>query len=239
MSYGLGTENKGLPGFVVLNGGQIPSGGLDNFASGLLPAVHQGSLLNAIGKPLVNVPSNETIPNIQPVKRKLVKNLNQTGLDRFGNIDVIESAIKNHELAARMQTAIPDLMEINRETPDALCLYGIDSPNKHTATYARQCVIARRMVERGVRFVELTIPLTNGYQRWDAHSNLRENYNRNALAVNQPVAALVMDLKRRGLLDETLIVWGNEFGRTPFAQGANGRDHNEYGFTMWLSRWWH
>jgi len=235
VTYGLGTMNQNLPGFVVLNGGQIPSGGLDNFSNGFLPAVFQGSLLNAIGSPLANVRPNEKQSGLQSIKRRLVQSLNRESLRISGEIDSLESAIRNYELAARMQTAIPALMDIRQETKETSRLYGLDSPNKHTATFARQCMIARRMVERGVRFIELTIPMTAGYQRWDAHGNLRGNHSRNAAAVDQPTAGLIMDLKRRGLLDETLVIWGSEFGRTPFAQGANGRDHNEHGFSMWMA----
>ena len=238
VTYGLGSINQNLPGFVVLNGGQIPGGGLDNFGNGFLPASFQGSLLNAIGSPLANVQPNERKKGLQPIKRRLVSGLNGESMRNYqgaGKVDSLESAIRNYELAARMQTAIPELMDISKEPKETQQLYGVDSKNKHTATYARECLIARRLVERGVRFIELTIPMTNGYQRWDAHNDLRGNHELNARAVDQPIAGLIMDLKRRGLLDQTLVIWGSEFGRTPFAQGANGRDHNEFGFTMWLA----
>ncbi len=235
VTYGLGSENDNLPGFVVLNGGQIPSGGLDNFSSGFLPAVHQGSLLNAIGTPLANIRPQQQSPAQQLAQRNLVRQLNQQSLFSRGPSDALESAIRNYELAAHMQVAVPELMDIEGESQETQRLYGVDSANPHTATYARQCLIARRLVERGVRFIELTIPMTDGYQRWDAHGDLRGNHSRNALAVDQPIAGLILDLKRRSLLDETLVIWGSEFGRTPFAQGADGRDHNEFGFTMWLA----
>ena len=235
VTYGLGSENNDLPGFLVLNGGQIPSGGLDNFSSGFLPAVYQGSLLNANGTPLANINPNERDLQLQQIKRGLVRKLNATSIQNAGSVDALESAIENYELAARMQVAIPELMDISGETEETQNLYGVNSTNGHTKTFARQCLIARRMVERGVRFVELLIPMTNGYSRWDAHGDLTGNHNRNATAVDQPSAALILDLKRRGLLDETLVVFGSEFGRTPFAQGRNGRDHNEYGFSMWLA----
>tara|TARA_B100000519_G_C14153594_1_gene395749 strand:- start:10 stop:936 length:927 start_codon:yes stop_codon:yes gene_type:complete len=235
VTYGLGSENNDLPGFLVLNGGQIPSGGLDNFSSGFLPAVYQGSLLNANGTPLANINPNERDLQLQQIKRGLVRKLNATSIQNAGSVDALESAIENYELAARMQVAIPELMDISGETEETQNLYGVNSTNGHTKTFARQCLIARRMVERGVRFVELLIPMTNGYSRWDAHGDLTGNHNRNATAVDQPSAALILDLKRRGLLDETLVVFGSEFGRTPFAQGRDGRDHNEYGFSMWLA----
>jgi hypothetical protein len=141
----------------------------------------------------------------------------------------------NHELAARMQVAIPDLMELKGESEATRKLYGLDAPFEHTRTYARQCILARRMVERGVRFVELTIPMVDGYSRWDAHGGLIKNHGDNARAIDQPIAGLIQDLKQRGLLEDTLIVWAGEFGRTPFAQGNDGRDHNEFGFSVWLA----
>ena len=234
VTYGLGSRNENLPGYIVLNGGQIPSGGLDNFSNGFLPAIYQGSLLNAIGPPLANVLPNEKVADLQPAKRQLVRLLNEESLRLSGGDDALESAIANYELAARMQTAIPDLMDLSQESQATQSFYGVDSANVHTQTYARQCIIARRLVEQGVRFVECTIPST-GQDRWDAHGNLKQNHGQNALAVDQPIAALLQDLKQRGLFDETLVVWSGEFGRTPFAQGSDGRDHNEHGFSLWLA----
>ncbi len=231
-SYGLGSENENFPGYVVLNGGQIPSGGLDNFSNGFLPATHRGNLLNAIGTPLANVKPNEKIAQAQEIKRRLAQQLNR---GTAGGVEALESAIANHELAARMQLAIPEVMSLDGETEATKKLYGFDAEYKHTQTYARECLIARRLIERGVRFVELTIPMVNGYQRWDAHNDLVTNHTTNARAVDQPIAGLIRDLKSRGLLDETLVVWTGEFGRTPFAQGGKGRDHNEYGFSLWMA----
>jgi len=231
-TYGLGSENENLPGYVVLNGGQIPSGGLDNFSNGFLPATYRGNLLNVIGTPLANVKPNEKSDRAQEIKRRLVQQLNRS---TAGGIDALESAIANHELAARMQLAIPEVMSLDGETEATKKLYGFDAKYKHTKTYARECLIARRLIERGVRFVELTIPMVNGYQRWDAHNDLVTNHSTNARAVDQPIAGLIRDLKSRGLLDETLVVWSGEFGRTPFAQGGKGRDHNEYGFSLWMA----
>jgi len=231
-SYGLGSENENLPGYVVLNGGQIPSGGLDNFSNGFLPATYRGNLLNVIGTPLANVKPNEKSHRVQEIKRRLAQKLNRGAA---GGIDALESAIANHELAARMQLAIPEVMSLDGETEATKKLYGFDAKDKHTQTYARECLLARRLVERGVRFVELTIPMVNGYQRWDAHNDLVTNHSTNARAVDQPIAGLIRDLKSRGLLDETLVVWSGEFGRTPFAQGGKGRDHNEHGFSLWMA----
>ena len=235
VTYGLGSVNADLPGYVVLNGGQIPSGGLDNFGSGFLPATYQGSLLHARGTPLSNVVPSEKTAQLQEAKRRLVGRLNQDSLQDSGGADALESAIANYELTARMQVAIPDLMDLSGESEATKKLYGLDAAYEHTRTYARECILARRMVERGVRFIELTIPMVDGYSRWDAHGGLIKNHGDNARAVDQPIAGLLIDLKQRGLLDDTLIVWAGEFGRTPFAQGGDGRDHNEYGFSVWLA----
>jgi hypothetical protein len=235
VTYGLGSLNDNLPGYVVLNGGQIPSGGLDNFGSGFLPATFQGSLLHAKGTPLANVVPREASARLQESKRRLVQRLNAQQLADAGPTDALESAIANYELAARMQVAIPDLMDLTGESEATKRLYGFDAPYEHTRTYARECLLARRMVERGVRFIELTIPMVDGYSRWDAHGGLVKNHGDNARAIDQPIAGLIQDLKQRGLLDETLIVWAGEFGRTPFAQGGDGRDHNEYAFTAWMA----
>ena len=230
-TYGLGSENENLPGYVVLNGGQIPAGGLDNFSNGFLPATHRGNLLNVIGTPLANVKPNEKSSRVQEIKRRLAQKLNR---DTAGGVDALESAIANHELAARMQLAIPEVMSLDGETEATKKLYGFDAKDKHTQTYARECLLARRLIERDVRFVELTIPVARP-ERWDAHSNLVTNHSANARAMDQPIAGLIRDLKSRGLLDETLVVWSGEFGRTPFAQGGKGRDHNEYGFSLWMA----
>lgn len=235
VTYGLGSLNSDLPGYVVLNGGQIPSGGLDNFGSGFLPATFQASLLQAKGVPLANVLPHESSPRLQAAKRGFVQKLNQHSLEASGDLDALEAAIANYELAARMQLTIPELMDLSGETEATRKLYGLDAAYEHTRTYARECILARRLVERGVRFIELTIPMVDGYSRWDAHSGLRKNHGEHARAVDQPIAGLIADLKQRGLLEETLLVWAGEFGRTPFAQGSDGRDHNEFGFSIWMA----
>ena len=235
VTYGLGSENENLPGYVVLNGGQIPSGGIDNFSSGFLPATFQGSLFSAKGAPLENVLPSEKVAGLQEAKRRLVTKLNQESLAVTGGADALESAIANYELAARMQVTVPELMDLSGESEATRKRYGLDSDYEHTRTYARECILARRLVERGVRFVELTIPSVSGVDRWDAHSNLLKNHGDNARAVDQPIAALLGDLKERGLLEHTLVLWAGEFGRTPFAQGSDGRDHNEFAFSLWMA----
>ncbi|MCA9298623.1 MAG: DUF1501 domain-containing protein [Phycisphaerales bacterium] len=233
-SYGLGSESQNLPGFVVLNGGLIPPGGLDCFGSGFLPATHQGSIFRAGDLPLANVAPLEASTEIQQRKLALMRRLDARRVETSGATDPVESAIANYELAYRMQTAVPDVCDISGESKATHDLYGIDSPNPQVQSYARQCLVARRLVERGVRFIELTCPGTDG-DRWDQHANLRDHHQKNAFAIDQPIAGLLKDLKQRGMLETTLVVWAGEFGRTPFAQGTNGRDHNPFGYSIWLA----
>jgi hypothetical protein len=234
LGYGLGSECRDLPAFVVIHGGLIPPGGLDNFNSGFLPATYQGSILTTDHPPLANVVPQEPTTRLQENKRTLVRLLDAQAAERLGQPDAIESAIANYELAFRMQTAVPHLVDFRDETEATLRLYGLDAPFRGTASFARQCLLARRLVERGVRFIELTCPHV-GHDRWDQHQNLEKGHADNALAVDQPIAGLLTDLAQRGLLDQTLVVWAGEFGRTPFAQGSNGRDHNPYAFSLWLA----
>lgn len=233
--YGLGSENRNLPGFIVLNGGLIPSGGIDCFTNGFLPATYQGSLFQASDPPVANIRSHQIPPRLQSVERDLVRDLDLLSLQQIGEADALESAISNYELAARMQVEVPGLMDISRESPSVRRQYGLEAAYEPTRQFGRQCLIARRLVERGVRFVELTCPSIPGISRWDAHFELRKNHDLNALATDQPIAALLADLKRCGLLEETLVLWAGEFGRTPFAQKDDGRDHNEFGFTLWMA----
>ena len=232
--YGLGSENRNLPGFVVLNGGLIPPGGLENFGSGFLPATYQGSIFRPGPNPVANIHPADSKPRLQDNKFALMRRLDQHVLDRFGHVDQVESAIANYELAYRMQSAVPELTRVESESDATRKLYGINSSYKPTRTFAMECLVARRLVERGVRFVELTCPSSGG-DRWDQHGGLRKGHENNARAVDQPIAALLKDLKSRGLLDETLVVWAGEFGRTPFAQGKDGRDHNPFGFSIWMA----
>jgi hypothetical protein len=234
VTYGLGSESKDLPGFIVLNGGLIPPGGLDNFNSGFLPAAFQGSVFRAGDPSVANVVPLEKQSALQTGKLELLKKLDAGARERFHGADEIESAIKNYETAFRMQAAVPELMDLKGESDAVKKLYGLDADFPQTRVFGRQCLIARRLVERGVRFVELTCPQSKG-DRWDQHSDLKSGHEANARAVDQPIAGLLTDLKKRGLLKDTLVVWAGEFGRTPFAQGANGRDHNQFGFTVWLA----
>jgi len=232
--YGLGNECDNLPGFIVLNGGLIPPGGLDNFNSGFLPATYQGSVFKAGDQLVANIGRQEQTPEAQRAKLDLVQSLDQSLIQQVGGADALESAVANYETAYLMQSAVPELNDISGETEETKSLYGLDHGNPNTRTFGRNCLLARRLVERGVRFIELTCPGGAG-DRWDQHGNLVDGHTKNSLNVDKPIAGLLKDLKRRGMLDETLVVWGGEFGRTPFAQGGNGRDHNPHGFTMWMA----
>lgn len=234
VNYGLGSECENLPGFVVINGGLIPPGGLDCFGSGFLPASYQGSVFKPSGTGIANVNRTEADAMRQTNKLDVVRELDLVAKQRFGKQDSLESAIRNYELAYAMQMAVPDVMSLQDEPQYIKEMYGMESPNEPTRTYGAQCLIARRMVERGVRFIELTCPGV-GHDRWDQHANLKKGHEDNARAVDQPIAGLLKDLRQRDMLKDTLVVWSGEFGRTPFAQGSDGRDHNQYGFSVWMA----
>lgn len=241
-SYGLGSENENLPGYVVLQSGgaSVPLGGLSLFSSGFLPAQHQGSILKA--------DQVEAIRNIRPLglqqdqrsRIEFAKSFDQGFLNASGGDAQVEAAIQNYETAFRMQTSVPDLCDISGESKQTRQQYGLDSNDNEKAAYARQCLLARRLVERGVRFIELSCLTRNigaggAGNPWDQHGDLEKGHREMGAQVDQPIAALIKDLRVRGLLDETLIVWASEFGRTPFSQGSNGRDHNPQGFSVWLA----
>jgi len=234
INYGLGSENQDLPGYVVLDGGLIPPGGLDNFNSGFLPATYQGSIFRSGDTALPNIEPLESTSDLQRRKLNLMSRTDQHLLGRIGHADQVESAISNYELAYRMQASVPELTDLSGETQATKQLYGMDSDDPNTRIYATECLLARRLVERGVRFIELTCPNVDA-DRWDQHSNLKDGHERNAHAVDQPIGGLIRDLKARGLLEDTLVVWAGEFGRTPFAQGTDGRDHNPSAFSIWLA----
>ena len=185
-------------------------------------------------KRIAKIGRTEATPELQQNKLDLIRKLDAGVVGRIGRLDQVESAITNHELAFRMQAAVPELMDIQGETEQTKKSYGLDDPFRNTATFGRNCLIARRLVERGVRFIELTCTGGNG-DRWDQHGGLKGGHEKNAKSVDKPIAALLGDLESRGLLDSTLVVWMGEFGRTPFAQGGNGRDHNPFGFSLWMA----
>jgi hypothetical protein len=234
VTYGLGSECRDLPGFVVLNGGLIPPGGLDNFNSGFLPATFQGSVFKPGALPVADLARTESSDALQRSKLALLNKLDRRLVDDWGPDNQIEAAIANYELAFRMQSAVPALMDTSGESQATHKLYGMEADYPQTRAFGTLCLLARRLVERGVRFIELTCPNV-GHDRWDQHRQLKEGHEKNCLTVDQPIAALLKDLKARGLLDQTLVIWGGEFGRTPVAQGTDGRDHNPFGFSIWLA----
>ena len=242
VNYGLGNLNQNLPGFVVLHsGGSVPPhGGVGLYGSGYLPANNQGSILQVDkDEPIINVTPRESIFS-QRKRLDFHKSFDQQFLQQVGNNQQVEAAIQNHEVAYKMQAAVPELCEIEGETDATKKLYGLDSSDVQKASYAKQCLLARRLVERGVRFVELSC-LTEkrgaggAANPWDQHGGLEKGHSAMAHQVDQPIAGLLQDLKVRGLLDETLVIWAGEFGRTPFSQGSDGRDHNPYGFSIWMA----
>lgn len=232
VTYGLGSECLDLPGFVVLDSGLIPPGGRDCFSSGFLPASYQATMFQHGKVQVADLRSMSHDAAAEREKLALVRGLDRHAAQRFADDERFESAIANFELALRMQAAVPDLLDFQDETATTLAAYGVDRPE--TQIYGARCLLARRLVERGVRFVEVLCPKVPG-DRWDQHSNLVAGHTANAQATDRPAAALLRDLKARGLLDETLVLWGGEFGRTPMAQGSDGRDHNPFGFTMWMA----
>jgi hypothetical protein len=242
VNYGLGTQNQNLPGFVVLHsGGSVaPHGGVGLYGSGYLPANNQGSILQVDNaEPIQNINPRESILS-QRKRLDFHKNFDQQFLSKVGDNPQVEAAIQNHEVAFRMQAAVPELCDLKEETKATKKLYGLDSTDLQKAAYARQCLLARRLVERGVRFVELScltekIGAGGAANPWDQHGALEKGHGAMAHQVDQPIAGLLEDLKSRGLLDETLVIWAGEFGRTPFSQGSNGRDHNPYGFSIWMA----
>ncbi len=227
--YGLGSESQELPGFVVFSSGSKgPSGGSSNWGSGFLPTVYNGVLFRSQGDPILYLSNPKGVDDsIQRDTLAAVKKLNQKHLDVMGDPE-IATRINSFEMAYRMQTSAPELMDISKEPKQVLDLYGVE-PGK--PSFALNCLLARRLIERGVRFVELF------HEAWDQHGNLVNDLKKNCKATDQASAALVRDLKQRGLLDSTLVIWGGEFGRTPMVQGGgdDGRDHHPNCFTMWLA----
>lgn len=227
--YGLGSETRDLPAFVVLNSGKKgPSGGNSNWGSGFLPTIYQGVPFRTGGDPVLYLSNPRGIDNqAQRDTLDAVKELNQTRQSLVGDPE-IATRVNSFEMAYRMQTSVPELMDISREPKHVLEMYGAE-PGK--PSYANNCLLARRLLERGVRFVQLF------HESWDQHGNLRNDLKKNCQDTDKASAALVKDLKQKGLLDDTLVLWGGEFGRTPMVQGGgdDGRDHHPNAFTMWMA----
>ena len=237
VNYGLGTENENLPGFVVmLDGKGGPISGAKNWSSGYMPASYQGVVMRSAGTPILDLKVPEGMSDSTQRKmldRLLAKN-QQHQASRIDNSD-LAARIASYELAYKMQQHAPDAVDLSKETESTKKLYGLDRPK--TSDFARKCILARRLVERGVRFIQIYSGGAHNDDNWDAHGDLEKNHNHHAGSTDQPIAGLLKDLKQRNLLDETLVVWGGEFGRQPTAEYAKGtgRDHNSYGFTMWLA----
>ncbi len=229
ITYGLGTLNRDLPAYVaIMNPTGLPVDGVRNFSSGFLPPMYQGFPMRAEGTPVLNL-QPRTSQEAADGRLQFLRQLNREHLaQRPGQLE-LEARIQSFELAARMQLAASDALDLSKEPAHIHTLYGTDKPT--SATYARQLLLARRLVERGVRFVQVL----HAGQPWDTHSNNDANLRTLCARQDQPDAALLADLKQRGLLDETLVIWGGEFGRTPMAEGANGRDHHKYAFSLWMA----
>jgi len=232
ITYGLGSENQDLPGFITICP-TLGHGGVNAWSSSFLPAVYQGTPIGYSSVPaekaqLPFIASASTPPAVQRLELEALRELNLDRLQQTGPDSALEARINSFELAFRMQAAAPAVQSIEGETAETRRLYGLDQ--EPTANFGRQCLMARRFAEAGVRFVQVT----HSY-KWDQHSDLKRQHAANALQVDQPIAGLLQDLKRRGLLEETLVLWGGEFGRTPTAQGGDGRDHNPQGYTMFLA----
>ena len=230
LTYGLGTENQNLPGFVVVSPAAVFQGA-QLWASSFLPSAYQGTLVRDLKHPIANLGDSTANLDIQRGKLDALRKLNEIH-KRDRVIDSqLDARIASFELAFRMQREAPEAFDLSQESQEIQKQYGVDTPA--TDLFGRQCLLARRLVERGVRFVQLfDAPMNNA---WDHHGGLRENLPNRCLAVDQPIAALLTDLKARGLLKDTLVLWGGEFGRTPTAEGTNGREHHPFGFTMWMA----
>ncbi len=229
--YGLGSENSDLPGFVVLaDYAEEPPGGNRNWGTGFMPATYQGTKFREGDSPILYLTHPSAGAQDQRAKLDFIQQLNRRHRQTRAEDDQLEARIAAYELAYRMQAAAPEVVDLRRETQATLDLYGVNQ--KETERMGRNCLLARRLVERGVRFVQL---YSGSGSKWDAHSNVEGNHARYCRESDRPIAGLLGDLKQRGLLESTLVIWGGEFGRTPMSESGNGRDHNPYGFTMWLA----
>jgi hypothetical protein len=230
--YGLGSVSDNLPGYVVLlDYAEDPPGGARNWSTGFMPATYQGTRFREGGTPVLHLqPPAFQSGQAQRSKLDFLQELNRRHLGERGEDHDLEARIASYELAYRMQSAAPEAVDLARETKETQRLYGLE--DKATQRMGRNCLLARRLVERGVRFVQL---YCGSGSKWDAHSNVEGNHARYCRESDKPIAGLLKDLKRRGMLDSTLVVWGGEFGRTPMSESGNGRDHNPFGFTMWMA----
>lgn len=232
VTYGLGTENEKLPAFIVMqdNNGLVTNGPR-NWGTGFMPAIYQGTKINPTATPIENLSlPKSTTRDQRRAKLDLLKALNQQHAERHPQQSELEARIASYELTARMQIAAPEAVDLSDETKSTKSMYGMDE--EITAKFGRMCLLSRRLVERGVRFVQL---YHGAGSKWDAHSGIEANHTKMCGQSDKPVAGLLRDLKQRGLLESTLVVWGGEFGRTPMSEKGDGRDHNSTGFTMWMA----
>ncbi len=233
--YGLGSENQNLPAYVVLDDPKsLPVNGIQNWQSGWLPPIYQGTRFRSEGAPLLNLKPSEDAPSpLVEARRQLIRRMDEAHRSARPQQPDLEARIASYELAARMQVTATDSLDLSQESEETRAMYGLNDPR--TASYGKRCLMARRLVERGVRFVQIYIE----GQIWDNHSDLEAGLRYACGKTDQPVAALIKDLKRRGLLDSTLVIWGGEFGRMPVSQvresGVSGRDHGPAGFTLWMA----
>ena len=229
--YGLGTERQNLPAYVVLSDpGGLPVDGPNNWSSGFLPAVYQGTPFRASGTPVTYLATPSDLPAAARTNQlDLLGGLNAAHLRQHAKNAELEARTRHFELAAQMQTAVPEVLDLSKETDETKKLYGLDDPK--CGEYAKRCLMARRLIERGVRFVQIFL----SSQPWDTHSKNAESLKNLTAMTDRPSAALVLDLKQRGLLDSTIVLWTGEFGRLPISQGADGRDHNRHAFSLWIA----
>ena len=232
VSYGLGSENQNLPAFVVMqDNASTVVNGPRNWGGGFMPAVYQGTRITASSEPIPNLNTPDGVSEAQQRgKLDFLNTLNREHAASRTLQTELEARIASYELAFRMQAEAPDAVDLSKETAATRELYGVDE--KETAEFGRMCLLSRRLVERGVRFVQL---YHGAGSKWDSHAKLEENHSKLCHGMDKPVAGLLRDLKSRGLLDETLVIWGGEFGRTPMSEKGDGRDHNPTGFTMWMA----
>lgn len=235
--YGLGSETKNLPAFVVLMDRGMPPSGTTNWGNGFLPARHQGVVFRSEGDPILDLsPPGSIASDQQRAAYELLGKMNEEHLAKYPQEGELAARIASYELAARMQISAPEAADLAQETAATHQQYGTDRKDKRHAKFSRMCLLSRRLLERGVRFVTVFSGGSNNVQdNWDAHKDLVGNHTKNAKSVDQPIAALLADLSQRGMLDDTLVIWTGEFGRTPTSEGSKGRDHNISGFTLWMA----
>ena len=235
ITYALGTENQNLPAYIVLRDPEgYSTNATLNWDNGWLPALYAGTEFNTQGTPVLDLNPARPMPEgVQRDKLALLAKLNEEHRTNYPLDSDLEARIRNYELAARMQLSASDVLDLSKETESTKKRYGLDNPE--TESYGRRCLMARRLIEAGVRFVQVFPPVKPSFQPWDSHSNVKSEVLNIAGRTEQPAAALVKDLKERGLLQETLVIWTGEFGRLPISQNGKGRDHNRHAFSMWLA----